>query len=75
MGRGTFSKGYFNKHQDLLVFEEGKKYDFTEKDPQGFTCLRRQSPGKENKSPEKQIPESQSLALAQSKPLSKKFFS
>ena len=58
LGRNTFSKGYFNKHQDLLVFEEGKKYDYTEKDPQGFVCIRNRSPrqnqfgdspGKENR--------------------------
>jgi hypothetical protein len=59
MGKRTFEKGYFNKHQDLLVFEEGKKYDYTEKDPNGFTCIRQQSPGKPgtstgNPSPEKE---------------------
>ena len=40
LGQRTLQKGFFKQHQDLLVFEEGKKYDFTMKDPQGFTCLR-----------------------------------
>lgn len=44
LGKNTFAKGYFNKHQDLLVFEEGKKYDYTEKDPAGFVCIRNRSP-------------------------------
>jgi len=45
LGQNTFSKGYFNRHQDLLVFEEGKKYDYTEKDQNGFICIRNKSPG------------------------------
>lgn len=27
------------------MYEEGKKYDYTEKDPNGFVCLRNKSPG------------------------------
>ena len=29
LGKATLQKGFFTQHQDLLVFEEGKKYDFT----------------------------------------------
>jgi hypothetical protein len=67
LGRNTFSKGYFNRHQDLLVFEEGKKYDFSEKDPAGFICIRNKSPGNQpgmDGSPGKE----------NQKPISKKLF-
>ena len=45
LGRATLQKGFFQKHQDLLVFEEGKKYDFTQKGANDFTCIRQRSPG------------------------------
>lgn len=66
LGQNTFSKGYFNKHQDLLVFEEGKKYDYTEKDPQGFVCIRNKSPGQfQKESPGK---ENRNMQTVQQKP-------
>ena len=47
LGQAKFQRGFFKNHQDLLVFDEGKKYDYTQQDPNGATCLRRQSPSKD----------------------------
>lgn len=70
LGKTTLQKGFFQKHQDLLVFEEGKKYDYTQKDPQGFVAIRQRSPGN---IPEESTQEFSSITMRRT--LSKKLFS
>lgn len=80
LGRQTFSKGFFKQHQDLLVFEEGKKYDYQQKDPNGFVCIRNKEQlggpeGEDGQNSEMVSVISKEPSRKSSKPISKKLFS
>ena len=46
LGRTSVQRGFFGRHQDLLVYDEGKKYEFGAQDEgaQPFVNLRKKSP-------------------------------